>query len=288
MDILHEMLELRLQSAYCSASAEFENPCIRAANEHFAAGGNRVRAQICLEAGIGLGLNEADALCLASVCELLHDASLIQDDLMDRTPIRRGAPSIWAKYGDTMAICTGDLLLSAAYGLLSEVSATALIRQALNLVHKRTSEVIAGQVSESSATIECDDVVSLYERLAKGKSAPLLSLSLELPLLISGNSELLSMAYAAATDFAIVYQIADDLSDFAQDAQEGSLNLLLLLINREHMTGVQAHIRAIELAKARLASMEARARQLPDSCAAVLLGQGKKLRSTLANYMLAA
>jgi geranylgeranyl diphosphate synthase type II len=287
MTILREILELRLQSAYC-ASTDSDNPCIQAANEHFAAGGSRVRAQICLEVGVGLGLNEADAVCLASVCELLHDASLIQDDLMDRTPIRRGMPSIWAKYGDTIAVCTGDLLLSAAYGLLSEISIPAMIGPALRLVHKRTSEVIAGQAAERFVTIECDDVVGSYERLARGKSASLLSLSLELPLLLSGNSDLLTTAYAAATDFAIVYQIADDLSDLAQDAREGSLNLLLLLINKENLTEAQAYARALELAIARLASMEEQARRLPNSCAAVLLGHGEKLRGTLASYMLAA
>jgi geranylgeranyl diphosphate synthase type II len=287
MNILHEMLELLLQSAYWTPGKP-TNPCILAANEHFSAGGSRVRAQICFEAAVGLGLGEADAVCLASVCELLHNASLIQDDLMDRTTIRRGAPSIWAKYGDIIAVCTGDLLLSAAYGLLSDVSIPALIGPALRLVHRRTSEVIAGQAAESLATIEDENVVSFYERLARGKSASLLSLSLELPLLLSDNYELLAMAYAACTDFAIVYQIADDLSDFAQDAREGSVNLLLLLIEKEHLTEAAAYTRAFELAEARLASMEAKAHQLPESCTAVLLEHGKKLRGTLASYMLAA
>jgi geranylgeranyl diphosphate synthase type II len=226
-------------------------------------------------------------VCLASVSELLHNASLIQDDLMDRTPMRRGAPSVWTKYGDIVAICTGDLLLSAAYGLLNEVSISTLIGAALRLVHKRTSEVITGQAAESIATIRSDDVVNFYERLVRGKSASLLSLPLELPLLLSGNSEFLPVAYAAATDFAIVYQIADDLSDLAQDAREGSLNLLLLLTSKGQLTEAEARARALELATLRLASMEAQAHMLPDSGAAVLLGQGEKLRDTLASYMLA-
>jgi geranylgeranyl pyrophosphate synthase len=108
------------------------------------------------------------------VCELLHNASLIQDDLLDRTATRRGTPSVWIRYGDTTAVCAGDLMLSAAYCLLADLSSTALIASAIRLVHLRTSEVIFGQASESVEQAEDKNTEVYYERSARGKSASLL------------------------------------------------------------------------------------------------------------------
>jgi geranylgeranyl diphosphate synthase type II len=284
MKKLDEALELRLRSAF-SQSSDSTNPCLLAAMEHLEAGGRRVRAKICMDAGLRLGLSEEDSVCLATVCELLHNASLIQDDLLDRTPMRRGAPSIWNKYGDTVAVCAGDLMLSAAYGVLSDVSIPALIGPALRLIHLRTQELILGEAAEATAHHAGADTVSCYERLAKGKSASLLSLSLELPLLVSGKAEYQEEAHRAATDFATVYQIADDLADFAQDEQERSPNLLLMLIEREHLSGADAYATAIELAAGRLASMQEQAELLPNGCGRLMVAQAEMLRAAIAESM---
>jgi geranylgeranyl pyrophosphate synthase len=162
-----------------------------------------------------------------------------------------------------------------------------LIGPALRLVHERTSEVILGQAAEvltHQATGE--ETTALYERLAKAKSASLLSLSLELPLLLSGNELHLAAAHELTSDFAVAYQIADDLADVAQDTHEGSPNLVLSLLERDGLTRPAAHTCAIELATARLASAEKRAIGLPNDCAAKLLLHAEKLRRTLAEYSL--
>lgn len=284
MKKLYEVLELRLRSA-CSVSTDSKNPCHLAIFEHLKAGGQRVRAKICMDAGLRLGLDEADSVILASVCELLHNASLIQDDLLDCTPTRRGAPSIWEKYGDTVAVCAGDLMLSAAYGVLSEISTPAQIGAALKLTHQRVDELILGEAAETMVYTADADTVGCYERLAKGKSASLLSLSLELPLLLSGNTQFQEHAHRAATDFAIVYQIADDLADFTQDAQEGSPNLLLMFMEKEHLSAAVAYASALELAAARLASMKRLTVLLPNGCARLMETQAEMLAAAIAESM---
>jgi len=287
MKTLYEQLERRLRSA-CSLSKDSTNPCVLAVLEHLEAGGQRARAKICIDAAMRLGLSEADAICVASACELLHNASLIQDDLLDRTPTRRGAPSIWEKYGDTVAVCAGDLMLSAAYRVLSDISIPALIGPALDLVHLRTEELILGEAAETMAHADGSDTVSCYERIATGKSASLLSLSLELPLLLSGNANLQPFAQAAATQFAIVYQIADDLADVAQDAREGSPNILLMFIERDRIAAPEAYAKAVKLAEARLASMQKLTELLPNGCANLMIDQAEILRSAIAESMQAA
>ena len=244
-----------------------------------------MRAHICIDAGARLGLADSDSVCLAAVCELLHNASLIQDDLLDRTPTRRGAPSIWEKYGDITAVCTGDLMLSAAYSVLSEISTPALIAPALRLVHLRTQQLILGEAAESNLHSAVANTVSCYEQLATGKSASLLSLSLELPLFVSGHSEYAEQARRAATEFAIVYQIADDLADFAQDTQERSPNLLLMLMERDSLSVSGAHAAAVKLAATRLASMQGLAHSLPNDCAQLMLAQAEMLRAAIAESL---
>jgi len=261
------------------------NLCVLAAIDHLKAGGRRVRAHICMDAGARLGLDELDSVCVAAACELLHNASLIHDDLLDRTPTRRGSPSIWEKYGDTVAVCAGDLMLSAAYDVLSEMSIPALIGPALRLVHLRTKQLILGEAAESEIHPDGADTLSCYEQLAKGKSASLLSLSLELPLLLSGNSRYQDLAHKAATDFAIVYQIADDFADFTQDAQERSPNLLLMLMERDHLSATAAHTAAMDLATIRLASMQELAESLPNGCARLMVSQAEMLRAAIAESM---
>jgi hypothetical protein len=172
-------------------------------------------------------------------------------------------------------------MLSAAYCLLADLSSTALIAPAIRLVHLRTSEVIFGQASESVEQAESKNTEVYYERSARGKSASLLSLALELPLLLSGHSGLMSTAHEAASHFATAYQVADDLEDFDQDAREGSPNLLLLLMPRQGFTFEQACSRADELSSAQLTSAETYAGRLPHHCAAALLQHATGLRTSL-------
>ena len=284
MPTLPELLELRLRAA-CGSTSDTASLCSTAAWQHLAAGGGRVRSQICLDASVRLGLSHGNAVCAAAVCELIHNASLIQDDLLDRTPSRRQKPSVWVEHGDTVAVCTGDLMLSAAYGLISELDPPSSIAPALRLVHRRTSEVIVGQTEEiAPAQLGSGETALRYERLARAKSASLLSLSLELPLLLSGNEMYLAEANAVAGDFAVAYQIADDLADVLQDAREGSLNLMLSLVEQDGLTRPAAYAFAINLATARLASAQKQAAALPNDCAASLLALAEKLRQTLAAY----
>jgi len=238
-----------------------------------------------MDAATRLGLSDQDSVCIACVCELLHNASLIQDDLLDRTPSRRGAASIWNKYGDTVAVCAGDLMLSAAYGLLSEISVPAMIGPALRLVHRRTEQLILGEAAEAELRTFGTQTLRCYERMATGKSASLLSLSLELPLLLSGNSVYQNHAHKAATEFAIVYQIADDLADLQQDAQENSPNLLLMFMERDHLSIAEAHAAAMDLALTRLAAMRELADGLPRGCAQLMVNQADMLRIAIASSM---
>lgn len=213
----------------------------RAASYHLASGGHRIRARLALHAGIALGLSPHDAVTIATISEILHNASLIHDDLQDRDRSRRGADTVWARFGDNVAVCTGDLLLSAAYGALAAFTDLGVLPALIKLVHARTSAVINGQCADLSA--QDGDVVDifLYERIAVAKSGSLLSLPTELALVGSGHARWTSEARRAAEAFAVGYQIVDDMEDIEKDigapGRPHSLNAVLILRAAGHDAG---------------------------------------------------
>jgi geranylgeranyl diphosphate synthase type II len=84
------------------------------------AGGKRLRPILCLAAAEAAGGAAADALCAASAVELLHTYTLVHDDLpcMDNDLLRRGQPTVHAKYGEAVAVLAGDALQALAFGIL--------------------------------------------------------------------------------------------------------------------------------------------------------------------------
>jgi geranylgeranyl pyrophosphate synthase len=201
-----------------------------AAWHHLSAKGQRLRTRLALDATLALGLCRNDAIAIAAAVELLHNASLIHDDLQDRDRIRRGRKSVWAAYGDDIAICAGDLLLSGAYQSLATFSKPERIAALISLTHARTALAISGQCADLRARRGARVGISGYERIVAAKSGALIALPLELALLASDNSAFCAQARRAAESFAIGYQIVDDIEDRDADARTpGSLNISAVL-----------------------------------------------------------
>lgn len=236
----------------------------RAAAYHMASGGQRIRLRLALHACVALKLGSDDALAIASCAELLHNASLIHDDLQDRDEFRRGRKSVWAAFGDDTAICSGDLLLSSAYAALATFSQPTLLPMLFALTHSRTAQAIAGQCADLAATGLLS--TAAYEDIAIAKSGALLSLPVELALVASGNSIWQPQARLAANSFSIGYQIIDDIADIERDTNRGgpaaALNILLVL----HLPGrseAEALAKARTIALNHLSAAALAAEQLP-------------------------
>jgi geranylgeranyl diphosphate synthase type II len=196
-----------------------------------------------LDVSIALGLDHQSAVTLASTVELLHNASLIHDDLQDNDPDRRGHEAVWSKFGDSAAICAGDLSIAKAFGELANISNPIVLPHLLRHVQEAVSLTIEGQCKDlDSKSIK---TLAGYEKVAAEKSGPLLRLPLELPLIASGNEDCLNDTNVAISYFAIAYQIADDLCDRESDRARGQLNIVNILA--EDMTMEEA----INLAKSR-------------------------------------
>ncbi len=184
---------------------------------HLESGGQRVRAKLAVHSGIALCLEHEDIVALASTAELLHNASLVHDDLQDQDHFRRDKKTVWTVFGSQIAICAGDLLLSAAYGSLAALQDSRKLTKLLELVHSRTSLVIQGQCADLAVQARKTMDVAAYETIAIAKSGALLSLPLELTLIAAGYEKFIEVARNAAGAFAVGYQIADDITDVEKD-----------------------------------------------------------------------
>ena len=123
-------------------SADPQSPVCQAVIHHLRTPGLRVRSQIALHAADCLGVDAQSALAIATCCELLHNASLIHDDLQDRDQLRRGMQAVWSMFGDDVALCAGDLLLSSAYAALADVTNIAAMQHLVAQTHAAVAQTI--------------------------------------------------------------------------------------------------------------------------------------------------
>jgi len=299
--IPHSMLETLLDSVEIKMrdvaqiggdlSADSKANISSAIAYHLQVGGQRVRAKLGLGTAWALGLNGQDAISISACAELLHNASLIHDDIQDGDLFRRGQPTLWSVYGKNLAICSGDLLLSAAYRVLYDVSIREALPSMIALVHERTATAIHGQCADLAELDPSCDAVDQYLKIAKAKSGALLSLPIELALLAAQFDEFTKVAKTACENFAICYQIFDDLQDLESDKireqnrQMSSpemthvLNIIFILsASCNHSEAIAA---AFSLAFKHLSLSEESATQLPNRSGHLLLEQCSAMRSRL-------
>ena len=219
------------------------------AHYHLMTGGSRIRMRVCLDMSLCLGLNDEDAMRLASAVELLHNASLIHDDIQDGDSLRRGQSAVWVKFGTNVAICTGDYLIARAFGILANISSPNVLPQLLEATQNAVSVTVEGQNADLTAKEHISP--QNYESVAEKKAGPLLALSLELPLISSGRLNEIPTARHAASSLAIAYQILDDIKDSVEDATRGRPNLLNLnLLDRKPEDAIKlTQARAVYLIK---------------------------------------
>jgi geranylgeranyl pyrophosphate synthase len=159
-----------LDRLYQRELPNINNSLAQAANYHFQNPGKSFRAQLALCSGLALGLDEHNNLHWAAACELLHNASLIHDDISDASTHRRGQKSINEHFGSDMALCLGDWMIAKAFELAARNShhGGALV----SLLAQAMQETCSGQISDITQR-QCPELEE-WQRIAKGKTAPLL------------------------------------------------------------------------------------------------------------------
>ena len=141
----------------------------RYAGQMITAGGKRLRPLLVFLAA-GAPPPESEGLLRSAVAvELIHGATLVHDDVLDGSPLRRGRPTVFAAGGRSMAIATGDLLFSRAFSELAGVGSV----QAVRVLARATRELAAGEVMQRADAFAAELGVARYLERCRLKTAVL-------------------------------------------------------------------------------------------------------------------
>lgn len=175
--------------------------------------GRQLRPRMVQEAAaLGSASNE-DVLAAMRTVELLHVATLLHDDVIDGSQLRRGEPSVSRRYGALAAQYSGGWMLGAGLQLASRLG-----RDAVELFAEVVEELCAGQMLETQHLWDRRRSQADYERAVMGKTASLFRLSTRLGGLVAGVGEMsLSALDQFGRSFGIAFQLADDLGDLLGD-----------------------------------------------------------------------
>ena len=194
-----------------------EYPLVEETSRHLvAAGGKRLRPLLTLISSHFGDPTRKEVVPAAVVCELTHLATLYHDDVMDEAPLRRGVESANNRWGNTIAILTGDYLFSKASDLLADLGPEAVRLQA------RTFErLVLGQIMETQGPQNGEDPLAHYLRVVGDKTGSLIATSARFGALLSGAPrETVETLTKFGEQIGIAFQLADDVIDIASDSSQ--------------------------------------------------------------------
>ena len=204
---VEELLKLRIQGDY---------PLVIETSRHLVeAGGKRLRPLLALITG-HLGKMNDNVIKAATACELTHLGTLYHDDVMDEAPLRRGVESANNRWGNSVAILTGDYLFAKTSNLLSEVGPEAVRLQAITF-----ERLVIGQILETQGPKNGEDPLGHYLRVVADKTGSLISASARFGAMLSGASkEVIEIVTEFGEKIGVAFQLADDVIDIASDSNQ--------------------------------------------------------------------
>lgn len=177
-------------------------------------GGKRIRPRLCLTSyALFKDVIGEDVLEPAVALEVFHTFTLIHDDIMDKSALRRGKPTVWTRWNEDTAILSGDVMLIDAYKRIAKAPAQVLDK-ALALFSKTAAEVCEGQQYDMDFEDLQEVPMASYEKMIGLKTGVLLACSAGMGALIAGASdEECKALYDYGFKLGMAFQIADDWLD---------------------------------------------------------------------------
>jgi len=194
--------------------ADDSHPDLRAALEHLlAAGGKRVRPTLGLLVGNMLGAEEARLITLGAAVELLHTATLVHDDLIDGALLRRGIPTLNARWSPPATVLTGDFLFARAAKLAADTDHLPLMKA----FSETLATIVNGELTQmfsSRGLIERDN----YYKRIYAKTASLFEMTSRAAAMISPvDEDLVESMRDFGYQIGMAFQVVDDILDFNGD-----------------------------------------------------------------------
>ena len=208
LDEVESLLSSHIQGDY---------PLVVETSRHLVeAGGKRFRPLITLiSSHFGNGQSK-EVIAAAVVCELTHVATLYHDDVMDEAPLRRGVVSANNRWGNTVAILTGDYLFARTSDMLADLGPAAVHLQAQTF-----ERLVIGQIMETQGPAEGEDPLAHYLKVVGDKTGSLIAASAQFGAMLAGAPrEHIDALTVFGEKIGVTFQLADDVIDIASESKE--------------------------------------------------------------------
>ncbi|MEH1903209.1 solanesyl diphosphate synthase [Nostoc sp.] len=207
--------DLRLLADNLKQLVGNRHPILFAAAEHlFGAGGKRIRPAIVLLISRATMLDQEITprhRRLAEITEMIHTASLVHDDVVDESDVRRGVPTVHSLFGNRIAILAGDFLFAQSSWYLANLDNLEVVK----LLSEVIMDLATGEIQQGLNRFEASISIETYLQKSYYKTASLIANSSKAAGLLSEVSrETVEHMYSYGRHFGIAFQIVDDILDF--------------------------------------------------------------------------
>ena len=205
-----EFVEQRIRGQ----AGEDHHPDLRSALEHLlSAGGKRIRPTLGLLVGNMLGAPEEKLITLGASVELLHTATLVHDDLIDGALLRRGMPTLNARWSPAATVLTGDFLFARAAKLAAETDYLPLMK----LFAETLATIVNGELTQMFSARGIIERDNYYQRIY-AKTASLFEMAaLAAAMVATEDEEMRGSMKVFGYEVGMAFQIVDDILDFTGD-----------------------------------------------------------------------
>jgi len=187
-----------------------------------AAGGKRLRPQLLLLCCGALGYIGAHRLTMAAVVEFIHTATLLHDDVVDESTLRRGLPTANARFGNPASVLIGDFLYSRAFQMMVQVQEMRIMQ----VLADATNVIAEGEVLQLMNMHNADLSEADYLQVIRSKTSKLFEASAEVAAILAKASQPVETACATfGQALGTAFQVIDDVLDYAGDASVLGKNL---------------------------------------------------------------
>lgn len=214
-----------------------EVPLINDLSKHIlSSGGKRIRPIITLLTSSLCNYEGTNHLALAACVEFIHTATLLHDDVIDESKMRRGAATANDIFGNKTSVLVGDFLFSRAFELMVENGSI----QVLKILSKASATIAKGEVLQLSTINDCSTTKDIYMKIIKKKTASLFSAASEISAVLSKKEIQIQKALKNYGEkLGIAFQLIDDALDYTgnetlgkevgDDFKEGKITLPVII-----------------------------------------------------------
>jgi octaprenyl-diphosphate synthase len=248
--------ELALLDARLKSTLDSDVVLIRSISEYIvSAGGKRLRPVLVFLTAQALGADAKSPLCvdLAATVELIHTATLLHDDVVDESDLRRGRATANAEFGNAASVLVGDFLYSRAF----QVMVSSGKMRVLELLSEATNRIAEGEVMQLMALGNLDLTEADYMQVIEAKTAKLFEAAGALGAIAASADAATERTMAEfSRRLGVAFQIADDVLDYRGDAEslgkslgddlaEGKLTLPIIIALDRGSAETKAMLRRI-------------------------------------------